>query len=125
MKRSEEITGQYFAFLDKHVQDVISGLSPEFLELNEIAVQLAVSHKHLTDTVKKEKGQHPCHFYDQKIINEAKAMMINSDRSIAEIARIFTYDPSNFSKFFKKMTGITPGEYRKYPQRQPLDTTGL
>lgn len=113
MKRSEEITSQYFAFLEKHIQDVISGAVPEFMELNEIAVQLAVSHKHLTDTVKKEKEQHPCYFYDQKIINKAKAMIISSDRSIAEIARIFTYDPSNFSKFFKKMTGITPGEFRK------------
>jgi AraC-like DNA-binding protein len=37
-------------------------------------------------------------------------MLNTSDKSVAEIARIFTYDPSNFSKFFKKMTGLTPGE---------------
>jgi AraC family transcriptional regulator of adaptative response / methylphosphotriester-DNA alkyltransferase methyltransferase len=115
MKRSEEITSQYFAFLEQHIQDVISGDVPEFMELNEIAGKLAISHKHLTDTVKREKGQHPCYFYDQKIINEAKAMIIGSDRSIAEIARIFSYDPSNFSKFFKKITGTTPGEFRKNP----------
>ncbi len=29
-------------------------------------------------------------------------MLAASDYSVAEIARIFTYDPSNFSKFFKK-----------------------
>ncbi|MBO9691596.1 AraC family transcriptional regulator [Chryseobacterium sp.] len=113
MKRSEEITFQYFAFLDRHIQNVISGATPEFMELNEIAVELAVSHKHLTDTVRKEMGQHPCYFYDQKIIEQAKKMLITSDKSIAEIARIFTYDPSNFSKFFKKMTGSTPGAFRK------------
>ncbi|PIF45548.1 AraC-like DNA-binding protein [Chryseobacterium sp. 52] len=113
MKRSEEITIQYFDFLEKHIQDVLSGTVPEFMELNEIARQLAVSHKHLTDTVKKEKGQHPCYFYDEKIIREAKVMIKDSDQSIAEIARVFTYDPSNFSKFFKKITGITPGEFRK------------
>ncbi|REC73415.1 AraC family transcriptional regulator [Chryseobacterium elymi] len=113
MKRSEEITRQYFDFLEKHIQDVITGAVPEFMELNEIAGQLAVSHQHLTDTIKKEKGQHPCFFYDEKIINEAKVMIKNSDQSIAEIARLFTYDPSNFSKFFKKMTAITPGQFRK------------
>lgn len=112
MKRSEEITNQYFIFLEKHIQDVVSGSIAEFMEVNEIARQLAVSHKHLTDTIKKETGQHPCYFYDEKIIEEAKSMLINSDRSVAEIARIFTYDPSNFSKFFKKMTGATPGEFR-------------
>jgi AraC family transcriptional regulator, regulatory protein of adaptative response / methylphosphotriester-DNA alkyltransferase methyltransferase len=113
MKRSEEITRQYFAFLDKHIRDVISGDSPEFMELNEIAGELAVSHQHLTDTIKKEKGKHPCYFYDEKIIEEAKIMLSDADKSIAEIARILTYDPSNFSKFFKKITGITPGDFRK------------
>lgn len=112
MKRSEEITRHYFAFLEKHIQDVITGIVPEFLELNEIAGELAVSHKHLTDTIKKETGQHPCYFYDEKIIEEAKKMLAASDYSVAEIARIFTYDPSNFSKFFKKMTGLTPGQFR-------------
>jgi len=113
MKRSEEITSQYFAFLDKHIQEVMDGVVPEFMELNEIAAQLAVSHTHLTDTIKKEKGRHPCYFYDEKIIDTAKTMLAGSDKSIAEIARILTYDPSNFSKFFKKMTGITPGDFRK------------
>lgn len=112
MKRSEEITRQYFTFLDQHIHDVISGTVPEFMELNEIAGKLAVSHKHLTDTVKKETGQHPCFFYDEKIIEQAKQMLITTHRSVAEIARIFTYDPSNFSKFFKKMTGFTPGKFR-------------
>ncbi|SIP95842.1 helix-turn-helix domain-containing protein [Chryseobacterium sp. RU33C] len=112
MKRSEEITHQYFTFLDQHIHEVISGTAPEFLELNEIAGKLAVSHKHLTDTIKKETGKHPCFFYDEKIIGEAKHMLIVTDKSVAEIARIFTYDPSNFSKFFKKMTGCTPGKFR-------------
>lgn len=118
MKRSEEITRQYFDFLEKHIQDVITGTVPEFMELNEIAGHLAVSHQHLTDTIKKEKGQHPCYFYDEKIISEAKGIIADSDQSIAEIARLFTYDPSNFSKFFKKMTGITPGAFRKKSRLQ-------
>ncbi|WP_336960433.1 AraC family transcriptional regulator [Chryseobacterium contaminans] len=113
MKRSEEITQQYFTFLEDHIRQVITGDVSEFMEVNEIAGRLAVSHKHLTDTIKKETGQHPCYFYDGEIIRQAKQMLADSDHSVAEIARIFTYDPSNFSKFFKKMTGETPGEFRK------------
>ncbi|RXM53156.1 MULTISPECIES: helix-turn-helix domain-containing protein [unclassified Chryseobacterium] len=113
MKRSEEIARQYFDFLENHIQRVISGEVSEFMEVNEIAGQLAISHKHLTDTIKKETGQHPCYFYDEEIIRKAKQMLADSDYSVAEIARIFTYDPSNFSKFFKKMTGITPGDFRR------------
>ncbi|MCT3897591.1 AraC family transcriptional regulator [Elizabethkingia anophelis] len=97
--RSTEITQQYFNFLDRHIDDVFNGRVSEFLEINQVASELAVSHKHLTDTLQKEEGDHPCHFYDLKIIEVAKKMLISTNLPIAEIARKLTYDPSNFSKF--------------------------
>jgi len=113
LKRSEEITKNYFQFLDKHIEDVVLGKVDEFMEINQIASELFISHTHLTDTVQKETGNHPCHFYDHKIIDEAKRMLSETDKSVAEIARILTYDPSNFSKFFKKFVGQTPAQFRK------------
>lgn len=83
------------------------------MEINQIANALFISHKHLTDTVQKETGSHPCHFYDLKILDEAKKMLLETDKTISEIAKILTYDPSNFSKFFKKIIGQTPGQFRK------------
>ena len=112
-KRSKEITENYFQFLDAHIADVISGSAPDFMEINQIASELFVSHKHLSDTVQKETGNHPCHFYDLKIIEEAKKMLCKTDWSVSEIAKTLTYDPSNFSKFFKKFMGQTPGQFRK------------
>lgn len=113
LKRSKEITENYLQFLDKHIADVVSGNVDEFMKINKIASALFLSHKHLTDTVQKETGNHPCHFYDLKILDEAKRMLSETDKSIAEIAKILTYDPSNFSKFFKKFIGQTPGQFRK------------
>ena len=113
IKRSKEITENYFQFLDKHIEDVVLGKVDEFMEINQIASELFVSHKHLTDTVQKETGSHPCHFYDLKILDEAKKMLLETDKTISEIAKILTYDPSNFSKFFKKFIGKTPGQFRK------------
>lgn len=110
--RSQQIVSKYFQFLDQHIHDVVSEQVSEFLEINDIAALLAISHKHLTDTLQKETGHHPCHFYDLKIIDTSKEMLINSNLSIAEIARKLTYDPSNFSKFFKKFTGQTAGSFR-------------
>ena len=111
--RSIQIKDAYFAFLDQHIEDVLSGKAPEFLELGQIAQALAVSHGHLSDTIQKVCGQHPCHFYDAKIIEKAKQLLVGTDKPIAEIALSLTYDPSNFSKFFKKWTGQTPGTFRK------------
>ena len=113
LRRSKEITKSYFRFLDKHIEDVVLGKVEEFMEINQIASELFISHKHLTDTVQKETGNHPCHFYDLKIIDEAKRMLSAPDKSVAEIARTLTYDPSNFSKFFKKFVGQTPAQFRK------------
>lgn len=118
LKRSKEITRNYFQFLDKHIADVVSGKVSDFMEINQVARELYISHKHLTNTVQKETGCHPCHFYDQKILDKAKQMLLQSDESVSEVARILTYDPSNFSKFFKKMTGITPGQFRNSEKKK-------
>ncbi len=113
LKRGKEITENYFQFLDKHIADVVSGNVSDFMEINKIASELFISHKHLIDTVQKETGNHPCHFYDLKIIDEAKRMLSETDKSVSEIAKILTYDPSNFSKFFKKFVGQTPIKFRE------------
>lgn len=113
LRRGEEITEQYFQLLDKHLLDIIEERSTEMMSLKQIAEALFVSHKHLTDTIQKTSGHHPCHFYDRKIINCAKKLLTETNRSVRDIALLLTYDPSNFSKFFKKMTGQTPGQFRE------------
>src|SRR5690606_22879580 len=113
LNRSNEITENYFQLLYKHISYVEMGTVDQFMEMNQIACELFISHQHLTDTVQKETGNHPCHFYDLKILDEAKKMLSQTDRSIAEIAKTLTYDPSNFSKFFKKFVGQPPGQFRK------------
>lgn len=113
IKRCQEITARYFAFLDRHIDDVIHAQVDNFLELNQIAKALHISHSHLSDTVQQTTGHHPCHFYDLKIIEKSKSILMNTDMSVAAIALKLTYDPSNFSKFFKKFVGKTPGQFRK------------
>jgi len=49
-----------------------------------------------------------------RILLEAKRLLINLDLTIAEIAyRLNFNDNSYFTKFFKKYTGLTPEEFRK------------
>ena len=111
--RNKEIIDAYLLFLDQHIEDVVKGNAMEFLELNQIAGKLFISHSHLSDTIQKATGHHPCHFYDQKIIDKAVQLLTETGLPVAEIAIKLTYDPSNFSKFFKKWMNTTPAEYRK------------
>ena len=111
--RGTQITNQYLLFLDRHIDDVLQGRALEFMTINAIAYELAISAKHLSYTIQKEKGKHPGYFYNLKILTKAKEYLISSPLSISKIALLFTYDASNFSKFFKKCTGETPGSFRK------------
>ncbi|MDF2475111.1 MAG: DNA-binding protein [Sphingobacterium sp.] len=112
VKRGTEITERYFEFLNQHIDDVVSGIVVAFMQINEIASTLFISHTHLTDTLQKETRNHLCHFYDLKNYRKGKEISFIFHQTIAEIARLLTYDPSNFSKFFKKFVGKTPGQYR-------------
>lgn len=107
------LINRYLEFIDQHIQHVVNQTEEEFLKINKIADRLHISHPHLTDTIQKETGHHPCYYYDWRIIETAKKLLSNDSLSIADITRKLTYDPSNFSKFFKKLTGITPREFRK------------
>ena len=112
-KRSEEITIQYFEFLDRHLAELISGVSIEMLELQDIANILCISQKHLIKIIQETSGNHPCHFYVHKILSCTKSLLTNSELTISEIAQRLNYDPSNFTKFFKKYEGMSPSQFRQ------------
>lgn len=111
--RKKEIADRYFNLLDDHLADLINGKATEMLELKDIAQKLFVSHKYLIEIIKEDHGHHPCHFYIQKILEQANALLAGTDLAVSEIALKLTYDPSNFGKFYKKYMGITPGQYRE------------
>ncbi len=112
IKRSEVITTQYFELLDTHLNDLISRRADIMFELNAIAKILCVSQKHLIKIIQETKGNHPCHFYVRKILEQTKRLLSGTDWTITEIAHRLTYDPSNFTKFFKKYESLTPSQYR-------------
>lgn len=115
--RKNEIAERYLALLDQHIDDVIKGKEQEFFSIKHIASILAISHTHFTDTIKKVLGKHPCFYYDEKIIIRAKEMLGDKNMQPSVVAKKLTYDPSNFSKFFKKWTGETPGMYKLHNQQ--------
>jgi AraC-like DNA-binding protein len=112
MKRPQEITKQFLAELDKHMLDLKSGKAENTFEVQDIASLLHIHPTHLSNTIKEELKKSPCDIYEEKLIGIAKELILTSDLSIADIARQLTFDPSNFTKFFKHFEGITPGQFR-------------
>lgn len=78
-----------------------------------LADKVHLSANYLSDLLKKETGlnaQDHIHYY---LIEEAKSILVNSDRSVSQVAYSLGFDyPQYFSKLFKQKTGKTPVEYR-------------
>lgn len=111
--RQHEIAADYLIELDKHLEDIVSGSATEMFEVRDFAEILHVHPTHFSNTIKSATGHSPCFFFEERLMEISKSMLQNVSTPISEIARILTYDPSNFTKFFKHFSGQTPKQYRE------------
>jgi AraC-like DNA-binding protein len=112
--RKEEITSDFLRLVDQHIDDLLHDRIDRRYSAQDFARLLFIHSRHLTDTVKRTTGKSPCDFMEQRIMMEAQRLLKETDLPIGDIGGKFAYnDPSNFTKFFKNMSGITPLQYRK------------
>ena len=110
--RKNEIANKFLFELDKHIEDLKAGRIESSYEINEFAKFLFINPNYLSDTIKEVLGKSPCAIYEEKLIETAKELLKNPNNSINNIAFTLSYDHSNFTKFFKRLTGSTPKEFR-------------
>lgn len=111
--RQREIIDNYLFELEKHINDLKSGKAEKTFKIKDIAELLFIHPKHLSNTIYQVLGKSPCDIYEEKLISISKELILTTDLSISAIARHLTYDPSNFTKFFKRFEGITPKQFRE------------
>lgn len=84
------------------------------LSLTNLAQIVHLNPSYLSRLYKQLTGVKLTDYINQVKIKKAKDLLKRSDVKIFEIASKLGYDtPAHFTRFFKKMTGITPQEYRK------------
>ena len=110
--RQKEILQQYITELDKHMLELKAGQVEVMHEIRDFASMLHIHPVHLTNTIKEVTGKSACDLFEERLVKLSKEMIATTPLSMGEIARQLTYDPSNFVKFFKKYTGVTPKKYR-------------
>ena len=113
LARQHEITADFRRLVASHVADVAAGRATEMLEIRDFASQLTIHPTHLSNTLKLTTGHPPCFFFEAEILAVAQALLRDTSRPVAAIAANLTYDPSNFTKFFKRFAGVTPRQYRE------------
>lgn len=113
LARQQEITAAYLSHIDQHLDDILSGKAEEMFEIRDFAALQFIHPTHLSNTIKLTTGKHPCFFMEEKLMEISRTMLRDTKLSVAEIAARLTYDPSNFTKFFKRFEGVTPKQYRE------------
>lgn len=105
LSKVEAVLVSYFQSADLRKQGLPS--------VKYLADQVFLSPNYLSDLLKKETGmnaQERIHYY---LIEEAKTLLLGTDKSVGELAFSLGFDyPQYFSRLFKSKTGVTPLEFR-------------
>ncbi len=89
------------------------------IRVAELAQLAGMSESHFSRQFKTAIGTSPIDWLRRERINQAKHRLIESDDPVKEIARQVGYsDQFFFSKDFKKMTKLTPTQFREQ-EKQP------
>lgn len=98
------ITKKYKQALTKHIYD--------YQQISDYADILNVTPNYLNKCVKTATNNTAQHLLKEMLVLEAKTLIKHSNLNVSEIAvKLCNQTPSNFARFFKKQTGLTPKEY--------------
>ncbi len=104
--RQEEIFNRFITLVNEH--------GKRERNISFYADKLCLTPHYLSTVIRKTSGQTVMQWINQAVILEAKVLLKHSDMLIFQISDELNFpNPSFFSKFFKRMTGMTPAEYQK------------
>jgi two-component system response regulator YesN len=106
-KRTFEAIAHIQKYIDEHIHMDIS--------LVKLADLVYFNPSYLSRLFKQIKGENLSEYILSKKVEKAKQLLEDPEIKIYEVAEAVGYNASqNFSRLFKKITGITPQEYRDF-----------
>ena len=108
-----ETSGQAGNYIVRQAIEYMRAHCTEHLSLNDVADHVYVSQWHLSKLINRHAGQSFFDLLGGMRVEKAKGLLRQTTLRVHEIAERCGYsDLGHFSKSFKKLTGMTPGEYR-------------
>lgn len=98
----------------KTARELINDCCSESITIVEIAAAVGVHPLHLARTFRRFFNCSPGEYLRKCRIEQASNMLLNSNKTLVEIALISGFaDQSQFTRSFKQSTGITPAKFRE------------
>ena len=102
------------AKLMEQIREYIDCHYMENLTAAALGNEIGISQGYLSQLIKKETGKTYSELIQQKKLEKAKELLRYSEKTVGEIAQETGYsDYYYFTKTFKRLTKMTPSEYRK------------
>jgi len=114
--RQRSIANRVQKYIDMHFRDAIGTTS--------IAAELGYSTDYLERSFHHARGQSIVEALHERRVSEARTLLRGSGRkNISEIAFACGFrDPRYFRRVFKRITGLTPGQFRSLYSRTHINT---
>lgn len=110
---AERITTVFLELLERQFPIENTERPLQLKTAQDYAKQLFVHVNYLNSSVKEVTGKPTTSHIADRIISEAKALLLHTDWSISEIAYALGFEyPTYFNNFFKKKTGTIPKSIR-------------
>lgn len=104
--RSPELFNQFIS--------QVNNFCRTYSDVHFYAEQLNVSSRYLAQVTRRISGKTPKAIIDEYIVKEIERELSTTTQTVQEIANAFGFSSqAHLSKFFKKMRGITPSDFRK------------
>ncbi len=111
-RRSDEAVDRQHRLLTKAIQYMYRNLDKP-IALNELTGYMQLSKSSLIDLFNRLTPHSPIDFFIRLKIQKACKILRLTNKPINEVARALGFDdPFYFSRIFKKITGLSPREYR-------------
>ncbi|MFT4154005.1 helix-turn-helix domain-containing protein [Parafilimonas sp.] len=112
-QKGEEKKSKHQVLVEKFL-NLVQHHYKEERSLKFYAGKLYLTPKHLSKVVKENSGITASEWIDNYVILEAKALLKTTDMTVQQISdRLNFPSQSFFGKYFKRLEGVSPSEYKK------------
>ena len=117
-RMSEPDYPQHFMQLLSYIDERL--VAEELVSIQDLSEHVQLSRSRIFQLFDEYAGQSPISYMNSKRIEQAKQKLKQSDIPITQLAHEMGYSSSqHFATMFKRMTGMTPREFRKLDELAP------
>lgn len=92
---------------------LVNGHARQEHKLSYYADRMCLTQRYLGSVVREVSGATAKEWIDRALVTEAKVMLRHTDKPMSLVADELHFPSSSFfAKFFRRITGLTPAEYR-------------